>query len=212
MDQATLFLETSKELRRVFDANLVALHLKAGEVVCEQGVHDDRLFVLEAGLLEVCVFSAEGRKLSLNLLRPRSVFGEIAMFDPGPRTARIEAIEESEVRYIRHSSLMQAVVKQPHLAVELLNLAGKRLRWMAQQVEEQAFLAPTARLAAKTLFLADDAGKIAMSQSQLADYVGVSREVVSKTLAEWKRAKIVSLSRGLIEVLDKDALSSKIDI
>lgn len=212
MDHATLFLETSQELRRVFDANLVALHLKAGEVVCDQGEYDDRLFVLESGLLEVCVFSAEGRKLSLNLLRPRSVFGEIAMFDPGPRTARIEAIEDSHVRYIRHSSLMKAVSTTPYLAVELLNLAGKRLRWLAQQVEEQAFLTPAARLAAKTVFLAGDTGRIAMSQAHLADYVGVTREIVSKTLAEWKREKIVSVSRGLIEVLDKDALKLKIEV
>ena len=212
MDHATLFLETSNELRGVFDASLVSLKLKVGEVVCEQGEHDDRLFVLEAGLLEVSVFSVEGRKLSLNLLRPRSVFGEIAMFDPGPRTARIEAIEDSHVRFISHSSLMHAVSTQPHLAVELLSLAGKRMRWLAQQVEEQAFLSPAARLAAKTLFLAGNGNQIAMSQSQLADYVGVTREVVSKTLAEWKREKIVAVSRGLIEVLDKDAMRLKIEI
>lgn len=212
MDQTTLFLDSSKELGRVFDASLVSLHLKPGEVVCEQGEHDDRLFVLESGLLEVCIFSAEGRKLSLNLLRPRSVFGEIALFDPGPRTARIEAIEDSHVRFVSKSSLMEALVAHPHLAAELLSLAGKRMRWLAQQVEEQAFLAPTARLAAKTLFLAGDAGEVAMSQSQLADYVGVTREMVSKTLAEWKRQDIVSVSRGLIKVLDKEGLSSKLDI
>lgn len=212
MDQTTLFLETSQELRRVFDTSLVSLRLKPGEVVCDQGEHDDRLFVLEDGLLEVCVFSAEGRKLSLNLLRPRSVFGEIALFDPGPRTARIEAIEDSHVRYIRQSSLMQAVSEKPYLAGELLSLAGKRMRWLAQQVEEQAFLAPTARLAAKVLFLAGGTSKITMSQSQLADYVGVTREVVSKILAEWKRENLVAVSRGSIELLDKDALSTKIDI
>ncbi len=212
MDQTTLFLDSSKELGRVFDASLVSLHLKPGEVVCEQGEHDDRLFVLESGLLEVCIFSAEGRKLSLNLLRPRSVFGEIALFDPGPRTARIEAIEDSHVRFVSKSSLMEALHAHPHLAAELLSLAGKRMRWLAQQVEEQAFLAPTARLAAKTLFLASDAGEVAMSQSQLADYVGVTREMVSKTLAEWKRQDIVSVSRGLIKVLDKEGLSSKLDI
>lgn len=212
MDHSNLLFEASKELRGVFDESLVSLHLQPGDVVCAQGEYDDRLFVLEYGLLEVSVLSAEGRKLSLNLLRTGSVFGEISMFDPGPRTARIEAIEDSHVRFIRHSSLMQAVSNQPHLAVELLRLAGKRLRWMAQQVEERAFLPPTARLAAKSLFLAGDGGRIEMSQSQLADYIGVTREVVSKILSEWKREKIVSVSRGLIEVLDKNALRAKIDI
>lgn len=206
MDQASFFLETSQELRRLFDKAFVSRKLKAGETLFEQDEHDDRLYVLDEGLLEVSVYSAGGRKHALNLLRPESVFGEIAMFDPGPRTARIEAVENCKLRYIRQAALIAEIAREPHLAAELLSLAGKRMRWMSQQMEEQVFLPPAPRLAAKVLYLAGEDGKIAMSQAQMADYVGVTREVVSKILSEWRRESFVKLSRGRIEVTNPAAL------
>ena len=90
--------------------------------------------------------------------------------------------------------------------MELLRLAGKRMRWLSQQMEDQVFLSPAARLASKLLYLAGDSGKIIMSQTKMADYVGVTREVVSKTLSEWRRDGIVILSRGNIEIQDHEAL------
>lgn len=207
-DQTSFFLETSQELRRLFDKAFVTQTLKAGETLFEQDEYDDRLYVLDAGLLEVSVYSAAGRKLSLNLLRPESVFGEIAMFDPGPRTARIEAVEDCTLRYIRQPALIAEVGREPHLAAELLSLAGKRMRWMSQQMEEQVFLPPASRLAAKVLYLAGENGKIEMSQAQMADYVGVTREVVSKVLSEWRREGYVALSRGKIEVRNVAALEN----
>lgn len=206
MDKASFFLETSQELRRLFDKAFVSQKLNAGETLFEQDEHDDRLFVLDKGLLEVSVYSASGRKHALNLLRPESVFGEIAMFDPGPRTACIEAVEDCQLRYIRQAALIAEIARKPHLAAELLSLAGKRMRWMSQQMEEQVFLPPAPRLAAKVLYLAGDTGEIGMSQAQMADYVGVTREVVSKILSEWRREGIVSLSRGRIKVRDSEAL------
>lgn len=206
MDQATFFLDASQELHRVFSMAFVPQHLKAGETLFEQDDFDDRLYVLDEGLLEVSVYSVAGRKLSLNLLRPESVFGEIAMFDPGPRTARIAALEDSKLRSISQATVIGEIAKAPHLAAELLSFAGKRMRWLSQQVEQQVFLPPPARLAAKVLYLAGEAQIIDMSQAQLADYVGVTREAVSKILAEWRREGIVTLSRGRLEIRDVQAL------
>lgn len=206
MDQATFFLEASQELKRLFDAGFVTQELKAGETLFEQDDFDDKLYVLDSGLLEVSVYSSSGRKLALNLLRSGSVFGEIAMFDPGTRTAGITAIEDCKLRYLRQSAVIKEIENAPHLAAELLSFAGKRMRWLSEQVEHQVFLSPTARLAAKVLYLSEGTGLVALSQAQLADYVGVSREVVSKTLTEWRRDGFVELARGRLKVIDPEAL------
>jgi CRP/FNR family cyclic AMP-dependent transcriptional regulator len=207
INQNAFFLATSNELRRLFENGFTTQHLVRGEILFAQEQFDDQLYVLDEGLLEVSVYSVSGRKLSLNRLGPESVFGEISMFDPGPRTAQVEALEPSKVRAIRKSTLIAALASEPHLAPELLSLAGKRLRWMSTQMEEQVFLSPSARLAAKMLYLADDTGKIHATQAQMADYVGVTRELVSKTLSEWRREGIVVLTRGCIELHDIDALA-----
>lgn len=208
LDQAEFFLDASNELVSLFGKGFVGRRLNVGETLFDQNDYGDAMYVLDEGLLEVSILSISGRKLSLNRLRPGSVFGEISIFDPGPRTARIEAIEPCRLRVIRQSALLSEVALKPHLAEDLLRLAGKRLRWMSQQMETQVFLSPTARLAAKVLYLAGDSRKIQMSQAQLADFVGVTREVVSKTLSEWRREGFVALSRGYIEISDKDALEN----
>ena len=81
---------------------------------------------------------------------------------------------------------------------------------MNTQISEQAFLHLPARLARKVLHLLGEDGsdQLPMSQASLADYVGVSREAVSKTLAEWKRNGIVDISRGAIRILDLNALET----
>ena len=208
MDQPTFFQEASQELLRFFEKGFVTRHLKAGEVLFAQDDFDDRLYVLDEGLLEVHVYSSSGRKLSLNLLRPESVFGEIAMFDPGPRTAGIAAIEDSKVRWIGKKTVLDAIADAPHLAAELMSLAGKRMRWLSEQVEQQVFLPPAARLAAKVLYLSEATGEITMSQAQLANYVGVTREVVSKLLKEWESENLVALGRGRIKIVEKKSLEN----
>lgn len=75
-------------------------------------------------------------------------------------------------------------------------------------MEEQVFLTPASRLAAKILYPADNTGKIRVTQAQMADFVGVTRELVSKTLSEWRRDGIVTLTRGGIELHDVDALAN----
>lgn len=194
------------ELISILSNRLAKLKLNKGETLFEQGDFDDQLYVLDKGLLEVSVYSASGRKLSLNQMGPESVFGEIAIFDPGPRTARIEALEPCELRAIGQNAILEEMKLQPGLARMFLRLAGQRMRWMNTQVQEQVFLTPPARLASKLIHLLGDETAVSMSQADLADFVGVTREVVSKTLSSWRRDGIVEISRGRIAVLDREAL------
>jgi CRP-like cAMP-binding protein len=162
--------------------------------------------VLDEGLLEVSVIAPNGRKLSLNQLHPGSVIGEISVFDPGPRTAGVTALTACRLRAIRNGALVRLMETEPRLIPELLRLAGRRMRWMSQQMEDQVFMPPAVRLAARLLHLAGERGEVQLSQAQLADYVGVTRELVSKTLSDWRKEGLVGLSRGKITVLDPEGL------
>ena len=204
----TILRGASDAFNAVLDRSLTPLSLKKGQMLFEQGDHDDRLCVLDEGELEVSVLSASGRKLTLNLLQAGAVFGEIAIFDPGPRTATITALAPSTLRVIRQSVLMAELRKDPELALEMAQLAGQRLRWISQQLEEQVFLSAPARLASKLAHLATqgDGSTVRMSQADLADHIGATREAVSKTLSKWRKDGLVDVSRGAITILDEDGL------
>lgn len=183
--------------------------LKRGELLFEKGDLSDSLFVIQSGRLEVSILSADGRKLTLNELRPPEVLGEIALFDGGPRTATVTALEPSELFEIRRKSVLAEMRRVPGIAEELLALAGRRLRWIDQNLEEKMFLPLNVRLARRVLFLLDSSpskGTIDISQAELADHLGATRVAVANVIGAWRRGGIVVPSRGRLQVTERPAL------
>lgn len=198
----------SDGLRRLMGSLAVPSRLKAGDVLFHQGDLGDALYALGSGSLEVSVLSHEGVKLTLHRMGPGDLVGEIALFAPGPRTATVSAIEPCEVWGVRNADVRAALRSDPDLQMDMIELAGQRMRWMGAQLTEQVFMDVATRLARRILFLAPEQGAVLkMSQSDLAAIVGTSRESVSKTLAGWKKQGVIDLGRGSLMVLDRDALS-----
>ncbi len=202
--------EASEELREMLAAQATELTLDKGEVLFEQGDEGDALYAILSGNLEVSFLAMSGRKLSLSMMRPGEVFGEIALFDNDSRTATVTATEPSKVLRVRRRDVMAQIREHPDLAVDLIRLAGVRMRRMGAQLNEQVFLPMPIRLARRLLHLAgqqDSAtAKITLSQSELAEFVGATREAVSKTISIWKRDNVVEASRGGLQIHDFDAL------
>ncbi|MES0825228.1 Crp/Fnr family transcriptional regulator [Ruegeria sp. SCP11] len=207
--------EASDGLKAMLSAQATEISLERGEVLFEQGDEGDALFAILEGTLEVSFLAMSGRKLSLTLMRPGEVFGEIALFDSGPRTATIAAAEPSRVLRVRQGDVMEQIREHPELAVDLIRLAGLRMRWMGSQLNEQVFLPMPIRLARKLLHLSglqdDPSNRITLSQSELAEFVGATREAVSKTISTWKRDNVVEASRGGIMIQDFEALKALAD-
>lgn len=202
--------EASDRLRAMLSAQASEISLDRGEVLFEQGDEGDALYAILEGTLEVSFLAMSGRKLSLTLMKPGEVFGEIALFDSGPRTATIAAAEPSRVLRVRRSDVMDQIRQHPDLAVDMIRLAGLRMRWMGSQLNEQVFLPMPIRLARKLLHLSalqgEPVDRITLSQSELAEFVGATREAVSKTISTWKRDNVVEASRGGLMIQDFEAL------
>ncbi len=202
--------EASEELRAMLAAQATEITLDRGDVLFEQDDEGDALYAILSGALEVSFLASSGRKLSLTMMRPGEVFGEIALFDSGPRTATVTAAEPSKVLRVRQKDMMAQIREHPDLAVDLIRLAGLRMRYMGAQLNEQVFLPMPIRLARKLLHLAGQqdspTARITLSQSELAEFVGATREAVSKTISTWKRNNVVEASRGGLQIHDFDAL------
>lgn len=202
----------SASLKNMLESQATELSFDADEVLFEQGDEGDALFAIIEGAIEFTVLSMDGRRLALDMMRPGALFGEISLFDPGARTATATAAIPSRVWRIRNSDVLAQIRRQPELGVDMILLAGQRMRWMGSQFNEQVFLPMQTRLARKILYLAPEIdgaeSKLTLSQAELAEFVGATREAVSKTLAIWKRLGIVKATRGGLLVLDRDALDA----
>lgn len=210
MPSNTGFLANASEaLRGAIDSLSTELTLSPGAVLFEQGDEGDALFAILAGSLEISVVSEDGRKLSLDVLKEGDMIGEIAFFDPGVRTATAMALEETRLFRIRNRDMAEAIRHSPELGIDMINLAGQRMRWMNSQLSDQVFLPLSTRLARKLMHLTEGGGtELNMSKSDLAEFMGATREAVSKTLSDWKRDRVVEAPRGVIRIVDRAALKA----
>jgi CRP-like cAMP-binding protein len=199
----------TEDLRRVIEALAARTTLRGGEVLFTQGEAGDAFYVIERGRIEICVHSHDGRKLALDILREGDVFGEIALFG-GDRTATATALTDCALRQIRRGEVLAALRRRPELALDFIEVLCDRLRVLSRKLEERAFESVPVRIANRLLYLdaklGDAGGAVTISQADLADFVGATREAIAKTLAVWRGRNWVASARGSIRIVDRAAL------
>jgi CRP-like cAMP-binding protein len=199
--------DTSKDL--ILDL-AVEQQVSSGETVFLQGDPGDAVYYVLNGMIEISVLSPAGRKLTLNVVKPGELFGEIAVLDYGTRTSSAIAAQKSNLARIDRKSLLHLMRQKPEICFELIAILCGRLRWISRQVEDQAFLPLQLRLAKGLLMLQrrlqNKTDALVLSQSEIADFVGATREATNKTLNLWQAEGLLEMGRGQIKILDPEAL------
>jgi CRP-like cAMP-binding protein len=191
--------------------------LPEGTVLFQQGDEGDALYGVVSGLIRIAVAGEGGKELTLGLMEPGDVFGEIALLDGLTRTAGAQAAEDSVLLVVQRAHFLQMLEAEPALARHIIELLCERLRINTDRITEYAFLNLHARLARKIEALAiahgqhgNDGLRIALqlSQTELAQMLGVTREAVNKQLKSWSQAGVLRVERGVITVCDMRALAA----
>jgi CRP/FNR family cyclic AMP-dependent transcriptional regulator len=177
------------------------------ETLFLKGDAGDALYAVRRGQVRIGTGNTSGRRLTLNLLGPGDVFGEVALLDGRPRTADAVAVEATELYTVRRRDFLDLLVKKPAVAIQIIELLCERVRWMSAQMEERALLPLETRLAHRLVALSEDYGsELHVSQEELAIFVGASRESVNRQLQTWRRQGWIELSRNRIRVLHPSRL------
>lgn len=202
------FASLGAEAVAAIAALCVTRRLEAGQTLFERGDPGDALYAIRRGQIRIATGTDEGRRRTLNLLGSGDVFGEVALFDGHPRTATAVASEATDLLVVWRRDLLALMARQPGVAVQVIELLCARIRWMSREAEEAAFLSLECRLARRLVSLAADYGDdIAISQEELAVFVGATRESVNRHLQTWKQAGFLALGRGRIRVVDGPGLA-----
>jgi CRP-like cAMP-binding protein len=165
------------------------------------------------GTVKISVPTSDGHEAVLNLIYPGQLFGEIALLDGGPRTADATALEDCELMVIERREFLPFMRDQPDVALKLIEILCARLRRTSEQVEQVMFLSLPARLAKAVLQLAKAKGsnsgptQFSITQRELSQMIGMSRESTNKQLRAWEKRKWVQLGRGTLTILDRTALT-----
>jgi CRP/FNR family cyclic AMP-dependent transcriptional regulator len=185
--------------------------IKKGTVLFRKGDIGSTLYAVCAGSVRISVPSEQGQDAIFNVIPSGELFGEIALLDGGPRTADAVAVEDSELMIIDRRDFIPMVRENPDVAMKLIELVCARLRRTSEQVEDIMFLGLPGRLAKALLQLHSQPGvgpshAIRVTQRDLSQMIGVSRESVNKLLRDWQRHGWVKLQRGGLIVVSHKAV------
>jgi CRP/FNR family cyclic AMP-dependent transcriptional regulator len=191
--------------------------LKRGATIFSKGDPGNSLVAVISGTVKISISSPDGRNAILNLIGAGEIFGEIALLDGQPRSADCTANTNCELFIIDRREFIPFVRSQPTLAMKFIELLCARLRWTSDQVEQVILQNLPGRLASALLRLTEkhklepQGRTIAITQQEISEMVGMTRESINKQLRSWAARDWVRLEHGAIVVLKAEPLQTLVD-
>jgi CRP-like cAMP-binding protein len=180
----------------------------AGETIFLKGSAGTGMMAVLRGEVRISAPSRQGKEIVLNVIHSGEVFGEIALLDGRERTADATALTECELLVLERRDVMGFLETNPKACLKLLEVLCEKLRRTTEQVEDVVFLQLPNRMAKALLRLTQrDGDRVRLSQRELANLVGGTRESMNKYLGEWKRDEVIAIEDGTITVHDRAALA-----
>ena len=206
-----LFRSLSPEALEQVVVAAAALVLRRGDVIFAEGDDADELYFVETGRIAIANRSPDGRESVVALMEGGDLFGDMALFDGGGRSAGARALEPSTVHAIPFAALRSVLDDDPTLLWDVVELLSRRLRSMDNALADAVFLDVTGRTAKRLLELAGDADEfqLPVTQEELAGLVGASRERVNKALASFIKLGWVEQRERRYRITDRDQLSRR---
>ncbi|RDI16385.1 Crp/Fnr family transcriptional regulator [Lentzea flaviverrucosa] len=179
-----------------------------GQKIFTQGDSGQQLYIVHSGKVKIGRCTAEGREHLLSICGPADMFGELSVLDPGPRAATATAVTDVSLLSVDGAALREQIKAHPELAVHMLRVLARRVRRSNTKVGDVIFADVPGRVAKTLLELAmrfgepDKSGTKLdheLSQQEIAQYIGASRETVNKVLSHFAH-------RGWLQVNYKSAL------
>jgi CRP-like cAMP-binding protein len=203
-----------EDLQRVVEV-AVPRAFPGHHVIFREGDASDTCYVVRTGHARAIREHADGRMIALAHFGPGDIFGELAMFDDERRSATVEALDDVEAIAIAGSDMRRLMRAHADIAVKLVIGVARRLREANERLTRQSFQTVQSRVAGVLLQLveqaqAEGAGPrdilLKVTQAEIAQLAGSSRESASRFLAVLERAAVITQGRGRITVHDPEAL------
>ncbi|HWZ20088.1 MAG TPA: Crp/Fnr family transcriptional regulator [Ktedonobacteraceae bacterium] len=217
--QVSFFADLSEEEMQALSSATKRRTFRSGEVIFHRDDPGQVLYMIKEGKVKICIISPDGQEVSLTVFGKGEYFGEFALLDGLPRSTDAVALEKVECYTLQRSDFLNAILKNPKIAILVLEALSKRLRTTNQMVEDLIFLDVYGRVAKKLLELADTHGvkteegvliDVRLTQQELASMVGASRESVNKVLGYFTDKDFISTDKHRVTIHNTNDLKRRI--
>lgn len=216
--KAPLFTALDDAAAASLRASMDTVKIAKGSVLFKEGDDGEHLYVIIDGKLKLGTSSGDGRENLLSILGPGEMFGELSLFDPGPRTSTATAVTDAKLLSLGHEKVIPWLKQNPEVSLQLLTRLSQRLRRTNEAVGDLVFSDVPGRVAKALIDLGDRFGKTTaegllvnhdLTQEELAQLVGASRETVNKALADFAGRGWLKLDGRSVLVTDLERLSKR---
>ena len=213
--RAPLFTALDDAQAASLRASMDSVKISKGGILFKEGDEGEHVYVIVDGKLKLGTSSGDGRENLLSILGPGEMFGELSLFDPGPRTSTATAVTDAKLLSLSHEKLIPWLRENPDVSLQLLARLAQRLRRTNEVVSDLVFSDVPGRVAKALIDLGmkfgekKDDGYLVhhdLTQEELAQLVGASRETVNKALADFAQRGWIKLEARAVMILDYDRL------
>jgi CRP-like cAMP-binding protein len=213
--KAPLFSALDEETAHSLQNSMTSKKVSKGHTLFKVGAPGNELFVVVEGKMKLGTQTADGRENLLTILGPGEMFGELSIFDPGPRTSTATAVTDCRLLSLSHTQVLGWITAHPEVSFQLLARLAQRLRRSNEVLADLVFSDVPGRVAKAILDLGTRFGVEKpdglhvhhdLTQEELAQLVGASRETVNKALADFAGRGWIRLEPRTVVVLDYDRL------
>ena len=216
--RAPLFTALDEAAAISLRASMDSVKIAKGSILFKEGDDGEHLYVIIDGKLKLGTSSGDGRENLLSILGPGEMFGELSLFDPGPRTSTATAVTDAKLLSLSHEKVIPWLKQNPEVSLQLLTRLSQRLRRTNEAVGDLVFSDVPGRVAKALIDLGERFGKTSpegllvnhdLTQEELAQLVGASRETVNKALADFAGRGWLKLDGRSVLITDVERLSKR---
>jgi CRP-like cAMP-binding protein len=216
--KAPLFTALDEAAATSLRASMDSVKIAKGGILFKEGDDGEHLYVIVEGKLKLGTSSGDGRENLLSILGPGEMFGELSLFDPGPRTSTATAVTDAKMLSLGHEKVIPWLKQHPEVALQLLERLARRLRRTNEAVGDLVFSDVPGRVAKALIDLGERFGKPTdeglfvhhdLTQEELAQLVGASRETVNKALADFAGRGWLKLDGRAVLITDVERLGKR---
>jgi len=213
--KAPIFLGLDEAAATTLRSSMTLVKLRKGQSLFKEGDDGDHLFIVSSGKVKLGTKSPDGRENLLMILGPGDMFGDLSLFDSGPRTATATAVTETKLLSLGQDKVIPWVKEHPEVSLHLLARLASRLRRTNEVVGDLVFADVPGRVAKALIDLGVKFGEKReeglfvnhdLTQEELAQLVGASRETVNKALADFAQRGWLRLEARSVMILDYERM------
>jgi CRP-like cAMP-binding protein len=216
--RAGLFQGIERSAVTALTKQLQPVDFAPGHVIFAEGEPGDRLYIIISGKVKIGRGYPDGRENLLTIMGPSDMFGELSIFDPGPRTSSATTITEVRAVSMDRDALRAWIADRPEIAEQLLRVLARRLRRTNNNLADLIFTDVPGRVAKQLLQLTQRFGTREggamrlthdLTQEELAQLVGAARETVNKALADFAHRGWIQLDGKSLLICDSERLTMR---